>query len=164
MKVKLFRFIAITVTVLWMLLIFSFSAQNATKSASLSKGLKYKLFSLVYPDFDEMTEDEQQELLDKFPIRKLAHFFAYSVLGILSWLSFVSYKKITYKLRCVYPFFICVIYAVSDELHQYFVAGRSCELRDVVIDSSGALLAIIIISLYSGFSKRIYQRIKSEEC
>ena len=41
-------------------------------------------------------------------------------------------------------FVICVLYAITDEYHQTFVAGRSGELRDVVIDSLGALLGILI--------------------
>lgn len=164
MKIRIFRAVTLIVLILWMLLIFSLSAQAAAESASLSGGIKHKIFSLVYPDFDELTETEQQELLDKFPIRKLAHFSAYFVLGVLSWLTFISYRKINYKLRCVFSFVWCILFAVSDEFHQYYVPGRSCEFRDVIIDSSGALLAIVIISLYSVFSKKIYPKIKSEEC
>lgn len=33
-----------------------------------------------------------------------------------------------------------MLYAVSDELHQWFVEGRSCELRDVGIDTTGVIL------------------------
>ena len=29
-------------------------------------------------------------------------------------------------------------------LHQYFVPGRSCELRDVMIDSAGALVGMLL--------------------
>ena len=35
------------------------------------------------------------------------------------------------------------LYAVTDEVHQYFVPGRSCELRDVLVDTSGALTGIL---------------------
>jgi VanZ family protein len=34
---------------------------------------------------------------------------------------------------------ICIIYAVSDELHQLFVPGRGCQLKDVIIDTAGAV-------------------------
>ena len=34
-------------------------------------------------------------------------------------------------------------YAVTDEFHQSFVPGRSCELRDVVIDSCGVLTGVL---------------------
>ena len=39
---------------------------------------------------------------------------------------------------------MCVIYACSDEIHQLFIFGRSCELRDVLIDFIGSLLGVMI--------------------
>lgn len=38
------------------------------------------------------------------------------------------------------------VYAMTDEFHQMFVAGRSCELRDVMIDSAGVLCGVLIIA------------------
>ena len=39
---------------------------------------------------------------------------------------------------------ICAsIYAISDEVHQIFIDGRSCELRDWAIDTVGAILGAI---------------------
>ena len=34
-------------------------------------------------------------------------------------------------------------YAVTDEFHQSFVPGRSCEFRDIVIDSCGVLTGVL---------------------
>lgn len=164
MKIKIFRIIAIFFVILWMSAIFALSAQDATESASLSGSLKYKLFSVFYPDFDQMTDAEQQELLSDFPIRKIAHFSAYFLLGVLTFNALVTYRKITLKLRCFFSVAICVLYAISDEIHQYFVQGRSCELRDILIDSCGALLAIGIVILFCRLSKKIYPKIKTEEC
>ena len=39
---------------------------------------------------------------------------------------------------------IGVIYAVSDEIHQYFVPGRSMQISDIVIDSFGVLSGIFV--------------------
>lgn len=36
----------------------------------------------------------------------------------------------------------CILYAISDELHQLFVPGRGAQVKDVVIDSSGAVVGI----------------------
>ena len=47
-------------------------------------------------------------------------------------------------------FMICVIYAVSDEVHQAFVPGRGPALKDVLIDSAGAFTGIIGMMKYSG--------------
>ncbi len=37
------------------------------------------------------------------------------------------------------------LYAVSDEIHQYFVPGRAMQTRDVLIDTAGVLLGICIV-------------------
>lgn len=42
------------------------------------------------------------------------------------------------------PLLIGFLYAVSDEIHQYFVPGRAMQARDVLIDTSGVLLGIWI--------------------
>ena len=45
----------------------------------------------------------------------------------------------------------CFIYACTDEFHQLFVMGRSCEMRDVLIDTLGSFVGILIyykIKLY----------------
>ena len=39
-------------------------------------------------------------------------------------------------------FFICVLYAISDEVHHYFIPGMSGEVRDVNIDTAGASVGI----------------------
>ena len=45
-----------------------------------------------------------------------------------------------------YAWIFCILYAMSDEFHQLFVPGRSGEIRDICIDSLGALLGIIIMT------------------
>jgi VanZ family protein len=43
---------------------------------------------------------------------------------------------------------ICVLaYGISDEIHQYFVPGRTAEFWDVVADTIGGLLAATIMYL-----------------
>lgn len=41
----------------------------------------------------------------------------------------------------------CVLYAVSDELHQYFVPGRACRWFDVGVDTAGILLGTFLFWL-----------------
>ena len=37
-----------------------------------------------------------------------------------------------------------VVYAVFDEVHQYFVPGRACQLRDMIIDICGVSAGVLI--------------------
>jgi len=39
-------------------------------------------------------------------------------------------------------------YAVTDEFHQLFVAGRSCEVRDMCIDAAGVLCGVMVVWLW----------------
>ena len=45
---------------------------------------------------------------------------------------------------------ICII--VSDEVHQLFVPGRGAQVKDVLIDSAGAIVGICIYVLASRVS------------
>ena len=38
---------------------------------------------------------------------------------------------------------MAVCYAATDEFHQWFVPGRSCEVRDVCVDGTGALIGCL---------------------
>lgn len=64
--------------------------------------------------------------------------------------------KIQNKKKIIYSVLLCMLYAITDEIHQHFVPGRSCELRDVLIDTTGALLGIFISYLIM----RIFRREK----
>ena len=46
------------------------------------------------------------------------------------------------------PWLTGTLYAVTDEIHQYFVPGRSCEFRDICIDSAGVLCGIFCLCLF----------------
>ena len=48
--------------------------------------------------------------------------------------------------RIVLPWAIGTIYAVSDEVHQLFVEGRSCEVRDMLLDSAGVAAGVLLMN------------------
>ncbi len=146
---------------IWMALIFALSAQTASESSLTSAGFTYRVFSLVYPDFSEMTVAEQQAIISQFSffIRKAAHFTLYFILGILAFLNAAAYKKIILPLKGMISFVFCVMYAASDEFHQLYVAGRAGQLRDVAIDSAGALLSILISMLiFKGVESKMLKK------
>lgn len=146
-------------------MIFMFSAETSAESSVTSGGLITALAKIFYPGFENLAEAERLRFVEsmQFITRKAAHFSCYGVLGLLSFLSVVTYRKAAYGLRVVLSAFICLLYAVSDEVHQLYVPGRSGELRDVCIDFSGSLLAIISAALIARLSKKIYEKIKREK-
>lgn len=156
-KIKIFRVTAIILLILQMVLIFCLSAQERQESKNLSESVTYKVLSVFYPDFDELEQEEQIELTSNlhFYVRKLAHFSLFAVLGLFSFLSFVTYKGINFVLRCIFAFLLSVLYAVSDEYHQTFVEGRVGAVQDVLIDSAGVFTAILFTVIILLLSRKL---------
>lgn len=140
-----FRILSIILLVCWMGVIFYFSSQTADESSAVSGGFIQVLAEKFYPEFNELTVEKQQEIVASFQFiaRKGAHLATFSALGFFSFLTFVSYTTLKFKTRAFWSFLIPTLYAVSDEVHQYFVPGRSCELRDFMIDFFGIVISVL---------------------
>lgn len=138
-------------SLLWMMFIFMMSQQNADTSTETSLRAGTLVAELVIPGYRDWTAAEQRALAMQidYPVRKLAHASEYTVLGILYSLSVLSVSAVPKrkKLLCT-AFPLGVLYAMSDEFHQLFVPGRAGRVSDVLIDSSGVLLGIAIVSLF----------------
>ena len=119
--------------VVWMGVIFMFSSQNGEESSGISNGILLTLMNVV------PMENLSIETLSFF-IRKAAHFTEYAILGLLVYIN-LRYKD---KKHLVWSVLFCFIYAISDEIHQYFVPMRACSFIDFIIDTSGAIFALFI--------------------
>ncbi len=145
------KVIKLILIILWITMIFCFSSQKGTSSSNLSNGLIYKVTS--YITGNKVSNKEKITLSNKYSkfVRKMAHFSVYLILGVLV-VSFISEFNI--KRRYLLAVILCIFYALTDELHQYFVPGRSCELLDVLLDSTSSLLGALaykfIISIKKG--------------
>ncbi len=132
--------------VLCMVMIFSFSAQTADTSSETSGGLIQRILALLPLGFAEMSPDRQESLVEslQFTVRKGAHFTVYALLGVLcvppAYILLHRFRRSACMAFC-----IASLYAVTDEIHQYFVPGRSCEFRDVLIDAGGAAFGILCL-------------------
>ena len=78
-------------------------------------------------------------ILDFF-IKKSAHVLVYTVLYLL----LIRALKPTNKSSLVGAYLIVVAYAVTDELHQAFVPGRTATIMDIGFDSLGASFGFVI--------------------
>ena len=127
--------------VLWCVVIFMFSANNADESNKQSNAV------FVNPVYDSLDTTAQAEYKDTatFIIRKLAHFSEYALLGILAFINLAMVKKLGY--RGLFAAVFSCIYASSDEIHQLFVPGRAGQVGDVLIDTSGAVAGILLAIL-----------------
>ncbi|WIV12107.1 VanZ family protein [Proteiniborus sp. MB09-C3] len=131
--------------IIWMALIFYLSHQSATKSNDLSTGITEKIIRTV----ERVAPDLELDLGNFNHItRKNAHFFAYLILGILV-INTQRYGNVHGYRKIVLALTICVFYAISDEIHQLFISGRSGQFKDVLIDTVGAIFGIIVYSVSS---------------
>lgn len=136
------RLILVALVIVWCIVIFSFSSQNSEESSETSGGLIAAVCEFIVPEFDDFNGTERQEFIDElqFAVRKTAHFTAYGILGFLSWFALFGMRNLRRYLSAVGFSFL---YACSDEIHQLFVSGRSGELRDVFIDTGGAMMGAL---------------------
>lgn len=88
-----------------------------------------------------------------FIIRKSAHMLSYGLLSVLLYMSIYDNDKSINKTSII-SFIITFLYACSDEFHQTFVTGRSGEFRDVLVDSTGAIIFLFIVILITTFIKK----------
>lgn len=136
-----------------MVAIFLFSAQQAAESNKSSGGVLTFIASLFDRDFTSLPIETQIEILAPyvFIIRKAAHFSIFAALGFFSFLSLKTFyfemKKSVSRLSIILNALFCLLYAVSDEVHQIFVEGRDCSFRDVCIDFSGSLFGFLMVLL-----------------
>ena len=133
----------------WMIVIFYMSSQPANESSQLSGGIVSKLIAAFFHKFDSMSLQEQETISNaiSFIVRKTAHFIEYFILGVLTTCVLTTFDKYKHKVKIVISILFCVLYAVSDEIHQLFVPGRACRIRDICIDSTGSIVAIILITI-----------------
>lgn len=116
-----------------MIFIFSMSSANAQESSEMSNSLLLKIMEIT-----------GIEISSHF-IRKTAHFCEFALLSfLLTNAVFTTFKK---KKAGLFAFPCACLYAVTDELHQLFSDGRACSVKDMLIDSSGALLGAVLFSI-----------------
>ena len=138
-RVIVFRVLVI----LWMIVIFLFSAADGNESSKTSGWVGRIIGSIFHSDFEDWTEEEQEAYAEKieYPIRKAAHATEYAVLALL----FFGALPFEGKKRYLLSWLFAALYACTDEFHQLFVPGRAGTLFDVGVDSLGALAGLLIL-------------------
>ena len=145
------KLIKLTFIILWMTLIFLFSNQKADDSSKLSDGLILKVAN-VFVDND-LSTNEKELILEKYTtiVRKTAHFAIYLVLGILV-INFLCEYNIKHII--LVSIIVCLLYSITDEVHQLFIEGRSGEVRDILIDTIGSCVGIYSYYIFKNKIKR----------
>lgn len=135
-----------TLTALCMGVIFWLSSRTAQESSEQSSAVLEWLIS-VFGD----------NLFTDFIVRKLAHCLEFT--GLCFLLNLSLYQSFGKKMP-IRAIMLTSLYAVTDEVHQLFVDGRSCQISDWAIDTAGAVIGAL------GFIAVIYviSSIKKKNC
>lgn len=160
--------VAIILALIWMAIIFCMSAQPADVSGDLSGSVSYLFVQVINAVFgcgwNEIELLQLAELWD-YPIRKLAHMTEFGILALLYlWVLWNYRNKVTElcnRMNCRFvkerphagvsarklgllALIGATIYAATDEFHQLFVPGRAGLVTDVLIDATGAAIALVL--------------------
>lgn len=85
-----------------------------------------------------------------FLLRKIAHITEYFIFTFLLYRAFSGSFNMNVFRLFMYPTLFSLLYAISDEFHQYFVVGRSCSVYDVLVDAIGIIGFYIFIKIKKG--------------
>ncbi len=141
-KTKLVTVALWATTFLWLVLIFVLSAQPADQSSGVSRKVAETIIGtiawIVHVDIDAKTISSLAVGFNHL-VRKFAHAGIYFVLG-----GFIIMPLIKTGIRgsraYVLTILFCLFYAVTDEIHQTFIPGRSGQISDVLLDTAGAMI------------------------
>ncbi|MBK9990884.1 MAG: VanZ family protein [Verrucomicrobia bacterium] len=84
-------------------------------------------------------------------IDKIAHFFVYGLLGTL--IARVPSVAGWRGLGLAWAVVIASLFGITDEFHQSFTPGRSVELADWAMDTSGAALAVFVYTYWQAYRR-----------
>lgn len=158
------RIVSVVLVVICMGAIFMFSAEDAAESDSTSKGTITVIAGMIKKDFNKMSQQQKDEFVAGLNgiARTAAHFSIYCLLGLLTANALYAFSLRRWRLA-VFSVGISLLYAISDEIHQYFVPGRACELIDVTVDTMGAVLGTAIFMCIAAIAVRISKKKKGKE-
>lgn len=167
-KLRKRTFITIGVCVAWLLVIFTFSAMNATSSSNLTDEVLKVIehirsrSGIINNLFTYLTQNHSMFYI----VRKMAHMFVFCVLQIIAFNIFRAFNHSFLKSSILSMIFVFG-YACLDEFHQLFVDGRAGLFSDVIIDTIGGTIGLFTTSLVSLFLcliKKIKQKSLSVDC
>ena len=125
------RIIYTTLLVIWMIIIFMFSSENGIASKNRSDNFAKSTVNIT-SKINKINAKDKERMVNKIKVvvRKVAHFTLYFVLGALVYLTFSSYG--INKNIIIYSIGFCMLYALSDEIHQIYTKDRSFQVLDIL--------------------------------
>ena len=159
-KGKILKIISTIFVLVWMITVFIFSSQDGTQSLNTTGAFIQVIDSTLNnvesnntnktdtvntQDNNNKKYNYSQEL--QTFVRKNAHYFLYTVGGIILSVFFYAFLKNNKKIY-IFAILTGMLYAMSDEIHQRFVEGRTSRITDVGIDTLGIITGTILFMIF----------------
>lgn len=129
--------------------IYYFSSRTSTESSAQSGHFVLFFQKLLGNNF-----------ITDFIIRKCAHCIEFTGLAFLFNIALFEQTNKTHPFLAI---LFTSLYAVTDEIHQIFVAGRSCQFKDWAIDTTGAIIGTAIFVLIFTIIVKITEHKKTKQ-
>lgn len=149
-KIKVISCIA---TVAMMALIFFFSSQTASVSSQTSSGITRMIAEFITKLIKGADVEAVYQMLHTI-VRKAAHFALFCLLAISVANTIFQLYGIERLKLLAYSLCFCLLYAITDEVHQIFVPGRAAMIMDILIDIFGSLCGSGLFVILRHFIKR----------
>ena len=162
MKLNLKRILLLLLLIADMVFIFHNSAQVAAVSSSASQNVTQMVAPVIVPNYNKLNETEKLQTVASLEavLREAAHLLQFVPIGFALYLLLCT-LELPNKLRKLrIPITLCFgfLYALSDEVHQLFVPGRSFQFFDIFMDVCGVTLGclggIILILIVKAVKKK----------
>lgn len=134
----LLKLIFIILIIVWCAVIFLFSNMTGKQSGEKSKSIIRKI------TFNKLKENTLEKV--NAVLRKCMHATEFCILGILIFICLKLFGVHNWNLSAI-SILLSFLYACSDEFHQLFVKGRCGSFKDVLIDTLGASIGVLILNL-----------------
>jgi len=124
-----------------------FSNQSGESSNDISKNILTE-FALAVQNITNINLFDYLELNNiNYVFRKMMHFTEYMVLTIVLY-NFIKVFRLPILVKYIIAFALPAIYAVSDEIHQMYISGRTARIEDIFIDMSGMIVGLLCVILW----------------
>lgn len=133
----------------WMLVIFL--ASTGELSAPNTSRILRPLLIWLFPNISE-----ERLMSAHFFVRKAAHFTEYAILAFFAARAFITSSHESLRRAWFFvALLLVVLYSLSDEYHQSFVASRTGSIYDSLIDIAGGLTALAAFALWQGRKAKV---------
>lgn len=154
--VLIFRIVLIILIIVNMSFVWNNSSKESKESNKSSTRIAKTVTEHVVKDYKSLPKNKQEEHVKRInvKIRSVAHFAEFIPLGLFAFLlvlAFLEFKDKDFWYFVLTATVISVMFsafcALTDEVHQIFVKGRSFQVIDILTDSIGSLCGAVFAIL-----------------